>query len=91
MPKNYVDLRLVLSYDKDENGIRWLKDAKVKVSRVKGLTAVELECLAEIFGTEEDYQELLYSDSIEAMELKVEEMSIEEARRLDRSLGTVRP
>ena len=83
MPKNYVDLRIVLSYENDERGIRWLKDAKVKVSRVKGLSPVEVEALAEVFTSVEEFQEILYSESIQAIEEKAEQMSIEEARKMD--------
>lgn len=73
MPKNYIDLRIVLSYEKEDD-IRFLKDAKIKVSRTKGLTPIEVECVAEVFGQSDRYQLMLVNDSIQAISDKAEEM-----------------
>lgn len=79
MPKNYIDLRIVLSYEKDEEDIRWLKDAKIKVSRTKGLTPLEVECVAEVFGQSDKYQLMLVNDSIQAISDEAELQADKEA------------
>lgn len=75
MPKNYIDLRIVLSYEKEPDiDYRYLTDAKVKVSRVKGLTADEVNSVAEHFGQSDRYQIMLVNDSIAAISDKADEM-----------------
>jgi hypothetical protein len=75
MPKNYIDLRIVLSYEKEyEDEDRSLQNAKVKVSRVKGLTASEVGDLVDHFGQMDRYQEMLSIDTLAAISDKADEM-----------------
>lgn len=86
MPKNYIDLRIVLSYEKDEDDIRWLKDAEIKVSRTKGLTPLEVECVAEVFGQSDKYQLMLVNDSIQAISDEAEQQADKEAEDIRLSI-----
>lgn len=78
MPKNYIDLRIVLSYEKEDD-IRFLTDAKIKVSRTKGLTPTEVECVAEVFGQSDEYQLMLVNDSIQAISDEADRLHDKEA------------
>lgn len=85
MPKNYIDLRIVLSYEKEDD-IRFLKDAKVKVSRTKGLTPIEVECLADIFFESDKYREMLVEGSIQAIDAEGERLLGKEAEDIKNGL-----
>lgn len=88
MPKNYIDLRIVLSYGEPEvtyadetevESYRFLEGAKIKVSRTKGLTPLEVECVAEVFGQSDKYQIMLVNDSIQAISDEAERQANKEA------------